>query len=113
MINADPDKLLQVLINLVKNADRHTENGTITISAESQKDSVKIFIADTGIGIKKELVPLLFKKYPQTEIGGIKTDHGMGLYICKTFITAMGGEISLVKTSGKGSEFMVSLPVLS
>jgi signal transduction histidine kinase len=112
MINADPDKLLQVLFNLVKNADRHTENGTITLSAKRNKGNVEIYVADTGKGIQKELVPLLFKKYPQTEIGGIKTDHGMGLYICRTYIRAMGGEISLVKTSGEGSDFMVTLPII-
>jgi signal transduction histidine kinase len=112
MINADPDKLLQVLLNLVKNADRHTENGKITLSAKRTSGCVKIFLTDTGTGIAKELIPYLFKKYPQTIIGGTKTDHGMGLYICKTYITAMGGEISLVKTSGEGSEFMISLPII-
>jgi signal transduction histidine kinase len=110
MISADPDKLLQVLFNLVKNADRHTENGKITISAKECADRVEIHVSDTGSGIPKELIPFLFRKYPQTEIGGIKTDHGMGLYICKTYITAMGGEISLIKTSCEGSEFMITLP---
>jgi signal transduction histidine kinase len=109
MIYADPDKLLQVLFNLVKNADRHTQSGKITLSAKEDNGNAKIFIKDTGIGIPSELIPYLFKKYPQTEISGIKTDHGMGLYICKTYITAMGGEITLLKTSDKGSEFMISL----
>jgi signal transduction histidine kinase len=112
MINADPDKLLQVLFNLVKNADRHTQNGKITLSAKEDNDRINIFITDTGTGIPSELIQYLFKKYPQTEISGIKTDHGMGLYICKTYTTAMGGEITLVQTSDKGSEFMISLPVL-
>ncbi|MDR0986082.1 MAG: HAMP domain-containing histidine kinase [Ruminococcus sp.] len=112
IINADPDKLIQVLFNLVKNADRHTEQGRITISAKAEADRVLIYVSDTGKGIPNELIPFLFKKYPQTEIGGIKTDHGMGLYICKTFVTAMGGEISLVKTSETGSEFLISLPVI-
>jgi signal transduction histidine kinase len=115
LISADPDKLLQVLFNLVKNADRHTENGTITLSVHPSRidmNRVEICVRDTGSGIPAELKPFLFRKYPQTEIGGIKTDHGMGLYICKTYITAMGGKISLARTSGEGSEFMISLPVI-
>jgi signal transduction histidine kinase len=112
MINADPDKLLQVLFNLVKNADRHTQNGKITLSVKEENGRAMIYINDTGSGIPSELIPFLFKKYPQTEIGGIKTDHGMGLYICKTYITAMGGEITLAKTSDAGSEFMISLPTV-
>jgi signal transduction histidine kinase len=112
VINADPDKLLQVLFNLVKNANRHTVNGTITLSAKEENGKVKIFVADTGKGISKELIPFLFKKYPQSEINGIKTEHGLGLYICKVYVTAMGGEILLVKTSNEGSEFMISLPLI-
>jgi signal transduction histidine kinase len=115
IISADPDKILQVLFNLVNNADRHTENGTITISArpsETDNNCVVIRVTDTGSGIPDDLVPFLFKKYPQTEIGSIKTDHGMGLYICKTYITAMGGEISLEKTSNEGSVFVISLPCI-
>jgi signal transduction histidine kinase len=113
IIIADPDKLLQVLFNLVKNADRHSENGKITIFASALKGKpgkAQIRVKDTGTGITPELIPLLFSKYPQTIIGGTKTDHGLGLYICKTYITAMGGEISLTKTSSEGSEFMLVLP---
>jgi signal transduction histidine kinase len=109
-ICADPDKLLQVFFNLIKNASRHTENGQITVLAESDNGRVKISVKDTGTGIPKELIPFLFKKYPQTEVSGVKTDHGMGLFICKAYITAMGGEICLAKTSDKGSEFTIALP---
>jgi signal transduction histidine kinase len=113
VICADPDKLLQVLFNLVKNADRHTESGEITVTAKpTEKRAVNIYVSDTGSGIPTDLIPFLFKKYPQTEIGGIQADHGMGLYICKTFITAMGGEIKLVKTSTEGSEFVITLPII-
>jgi signal transduction histidine kinase len=111
-ICADPDKLLQVFFNLIKNASRHTENGKITVFAREDNGRVKISVSDTGTGIPSELIPFLFKKYPQTEVSSIKTDHGMGLYICKAYITAMGGEITLVKTSNEGSEFMISLPII-
>jgi signal transduction histidine kinase len=114
LIYADPDKLLQVLFNLVKNSDRNTENGKITLSAFISEPDGKavIHVKDTGMGIPAELIPFLFKKYPQTIVGGIKTDHGLGLYICKTYINAMGGEISLLSTSSEGSEFIISLPVV-
>jgi signal transduction histidine kinase len=111
IIKADPDKLIQVLLNLMKNSARHTENGVITLSAEAKDDHVNIYVSDTGSGIPAELIPYLFKKYPQTEISGIKTDHGLGLFICKSYICAMGGEIALAKTSSEGTRFVVSLPI--
>jgi signal transduction histidine kinase len=112
LIYADPDKLIQVFFNLIKNADKNTEKGKITISAIEHNNKIIITVKDTGTGIPAELVPLLFKKYPQTVIGGIKTDHGLGLYICKVYVNAMGGEISLLKTSHEGSEFMITFPVI-
>jgi signal transduction histidine kinase len=111
-ICADPDKLLQVFFNLIKNASRHTENGKITVSAKEENGKVKISVEDTGTGIPKELIPFLFKKYPQTQVSGVKTDHGMGLFICKAYVTAMGGEICLAKTSAEGSEFTIVLPFI-
>jgi signal transduction histidine kinase len=120
LIKADPDKLIQVLYNLIKNANKHTENGVITLSAiktatpqtSANANTVKISVKDTGSGIPAELLPFLFKKYPQTEISGIKTDHGMGLFISKMYIEAMDGEIHLENTSEKGSEFVFTLPVI-
>jgi signal transduction histidine kinase len=109
---ADPDKFIQVFLNLIQNADKHTENGKIFIWAVSEGDNLLIHVKDTGTGIQEELIPHLFKKYPQTIIGGIKTDHGLGLYICKVYVNAMRGEISLVKTSKEGTEFMISLPTI-
>jgi signal transduction histidine kinase len=112
IIKADPDKLVQVLLNLIKNANKHTENGVITLTAEPEEKHVNIAVSDTGSGIPEELIPYLFKKFPQAEIGGMKTDHGLGLYICKSYMTAMGGEIALANTSGEGTRFVVTLPVL-
>jgi signal transduction histidine kinase len=112
LIKADPDKLVQVLLNLIKNANKYTENGVITLSAKAEGTHVNISVADTGSGIPEELIPYLFRKFPQATIGGVKTDHGLGLYICKSYITAMGGEISLANTSGEGTRFVVSLPIM-
>jgi signal transduction histidine kinase len=112
-IYADPDKLLQVFFNLIKNAGSHTENGKITVSAKEENGMANISVADTGTGIPKELVPHLFKKFPQTEVSGVRTVHGMGLFICKAYITAMGGEIRLAKTSNEGTEFAIVLPFIS
>jgi signal transduction histidine kinase len=112
ILKADPDKLVQVLLNLIKNANKHTENGVITLTAKAEGERVSITVADTGSGIAEEMIPYLFKKFPQATIGGIQTDHGLGLYICKSYVTAMGGEISLANTSGEGTRFVVSLPVV-
>ncbi|MDR0964804.1 MAG: hypothetical protein LBM60_09330 [Clostridium sp.] len=112
ILKADPDKLVQVLLNLMINANKYTENGSITLTAKVCTDEVQIDVTDTGSGIPKELIPYLFHKFPQAEIEGVKADHGLGLYICKNYMAAMGGKIHLSKTSDEGTQFVLTVPIL-
>lgn len=112
-INVDGFTISSAIGNIISNAIKFTPNGgQVTISAQTDEDIVKLNIEDTGIGINKELIQKLFivgenKSSPGTnnEIG-----TGLGLIICKEFITRNGGEISVKSEEGKGSIFTFTLP---
>lgn len=114
-INADPDRLREVISNLFDNAVKYTQAGTITLGASLKDDKVVLQVSDTGIGIAQEDIPHLFQKFYRTdnsatrEIGGT----GLGLYICKEIVEMMGGTIYVESTPGTGSTFFVELPRVS
>ncbi|MHC4408285.1 MAG: response regulator, partial [Planctomycetota bacterium] len=113
---ADVTKLRQTLFNLLSNAAKFTENGTITLAARRDSDETGerlIFsVADTGIGIAPEKLKTIFEEFAQAE------DHttrnyggtGLGLSISRRFAQMMGGDISLESAVGEGSIFTLSLP---
>jgi signal transduction histidine kinase/methyl-accepting chemotaxis protein len=116
-VYADPDKTRQVLINLVGNGIKFTEEGGITINFEMENEyRVKVLVTDTGRGISKQNQNLLFHKFQQAGSSLYTRDTtkgtGLGLYISKLLIEGMGGTISLVKSEdAKGSTFAFTLPV--
>ena len=119
MINADERKLRQVLINLVGNAIKFTEQGQVTLRVQPLSTPpptealwLQLDIEDTGPGIAPEELPLLFKAFSQTELG--KASHegtGLGLRISDQFVQLMGGTIAVQSRVGEGSQFRVTLPV--
>ena len=114
-VQADHDKVSQVLINLVTNAMKFTKKGTITIETKQKGEAIVICVSDTGPGIPKQHQNLLFKKFskPASESAGtISAGSGLGLYISKKYIEKQGGDIWLEKSEpGKGSTFCFSLPI--
>ena len=111
---ADSDRVRQVLINLVSNAIKYSpEGGDVTISAKHTGDTVRVSVADKGLGISREDQKMLFTKFYRVdsamtrEIGGT----GLGLSICKSIIELLGGEIGVKSTPGSGSTFWFTLPV--
>lgn len=108
----DPDRLLQVLINLVSNAIKFTERGVITIEMRQQNDMVLVSVADTGIGIAEADQERVFDKFVQ--VGDTLTDKpqgtGLGLVICKHIVEHHGGRIWAESELGKGSVFRFTLP---
>jgi signal transduction histidine kinase len=115
LVAADRDKFRQIIFNLIKNANRHTKDGHITISAFASSGNVIISVKDTGSGIKAEMAEVLFKKYPQTKALLKNHEHGLGLYICSRFVRAMGGNIWIEKsaeTENIGTEIRFSLPII-
>ncbi|MBP9739033.1 PAS domain S-box protein [Candidatus Saccharibacteria bacterium] len=114
-INADPDRLSEVISNLLENAIKYTEKGVITVGATLTDRGVVIRVSDTGAGIATEDIPHLFQKFYRTdnsvtrEVGGT----GLGLYISKQIVELMNGRIWVESALGTGSTFFVELPRVS
>ncbi|TBR19710.1 MAG: PAS domain-containing hybrid sensor histidine kinase/response regulator [Chitinophagaceae bacterium] len=117
IVEGDPTRLSQILINLIENAIKFTEKGSIKVSAEVLKKRFNIWhiefsIKDTGIGIPTEQQKIIFNRYQQAtpatprKYGGT----GLGLNICKRLIELQGGTLSLSSTVGAGSVFTLVLP---
>lgn len=103
-VNAD--RLTQVLINLISNANRHTRNGIINISIKAQADWLKVSVTDNGEGILPELLPHVFERLCRGDNG----DIGLGLFICKKIIDEYGGGIGIESEAGKGTKVWFTLP---
>lgn len=116
LVLADGDKIPEVIINLIDNAMKFTNKGSISLSVSIKNDSVVVAIKDTGIGIAKERQKDLFQKY--TQVGarerlayGKGTGLGLGLYISRLIIEGCGGKIWVESEIDKGSTFYFSLPL--
>jgi len=114
----DETRLRQVLLNLLNNAVKFTERGTIKVTLRIQDggdgDVLALDVSDTGIGISPEQQTLLFQRFQQAD-SSIRRSYGgtgLGLAICKALVNLMGGDISLVSAAGQGSTFSVRLPVV-
>jgi len=119
-LSCDRDRILQVVINLLSNALKFTERGTITVRAERAKlagpepiDAVGIEVIDSGCGIAGENLASVFEKFRQ--VGDTLTDRpqgtGLGLPICKQIVEYHGGSLTVQSELGKGSTFRFVLPV--
>jgi signal transduction histidine kinase len=110
LVNADKDKIAQVISNLIGNALKFTEEGSISVKVSINKDSSEatISIKDTGQGIDPSIVPHLFTKFSSKSFEGI----GLGLYIAKSIVQAHGGRIWAENNpDGMGAMFLFTLPI--
>lgn len=110
---ADKNRVIQILFNLLHNAVKFTDEGTITIDAEVRNEKAHIHITDSGLGMKEETLSTVFEQYKQddssiTAIGG---GLGLGLSICKQLVEMHGGTIKAKSRLGEGSVFTFTLPV--
>jgi two-component system sensor histidine kinase VicK len=114
-VEADKVRIAQVISNLLNNAMKFTQEGTIAISCnkmehDNDKHSATFCMKDTGVGIHPEIYPKLFSKFASHSDGGI----GLGLYLCKNIVKAHGGRIWAENNpDGKGSAFFFTLPLQS
>ncbi len=114
-VHADLQRLRQVLMNLVGNAIKFTDHGSVRIRCRRRADSVEIDVADTGIGIDPEVLPLVFNEFYQAR-GELTRPHGgsgLGLAISQRLANLMGGEIRVVSAPGRGSTFTLTLKAAS
>jgi PAS domain S-box-containing protein len=113
--NADPDKLRQVFSILLDNALKYSPvGGTVTVGAERKRDTVEVSIADEGVGIPQADQEQIFRKFyrgtgADSRVGSSGT--GLGLFIARGLVTAMGGRIWVTSREGEGSTFAFELPL--
>jgi len=110
----DPDRIRQILLNLVGNAVKFTDAGGVTLRTRYNRKAARLSVEviDTGPGIPPDKQALLFKRFSQVD-GSLTRSHGgtgLGLAICKGLVEAMGGEIGAVSRAGRGSRFWFSIP---
>ena len=110
-IQADRDRLLQALTNLVQNARKFTPSGTIRIEGRRQGDHVRIAVGDTGCGIDPADLPRVFDRYWQASGDERRNGAGLGLAIVKAIIDAHGGDIGVESAIGVGTTFAFALPI--
>ena len=111
-MSADMTKVRQALFNLLSNAAKFTEHGTITLSVRAAEDSVAFDVTDTGIGMTDEQMGRLFEAFAQAEASTSSKygGTGLGLALSREFCRLMGGDITVTSVSGQGSTFTILLP---
>ena len=115
-LHADQMRLRQALLNLMSNANKFTEHGTITVDArqgqEDGRDWVTISVADTGVGMTPEQMGRLFQEFSQADASTTRKygGTGLGLAISKRFCQMMGGDITVESEPGRSSTFTIRLP---
>jgi CheY-like chemotaxis protein/anti-sigma regulatory factor (Ser/Thr protein kinase) len=115
-IHADQTRFRQALLNLASNANKFTENGTVTIAARAQQldgcERITIAVTDTGIGMTEEQMGRLFQEFSQADASTSRKygGTGLGLAISRHFCRLMGGDITVESKPGEGSTFTIRLP---
>jgi PAS domain S-box-containing protein len=112
IVRGDPGRFRQVIVNLLENAAKFTEHGSIDISAGAafgpgEEITLRVSVRDTGIGIPKDKLPIIFAPFQQVD-GSNTREHGgtgLGLTICKKIATLLGGDIRVESEPGTGSTF--------
>jgi len=113
LVYADPNRVEQVLFNLVGNAIKFTERGSVLVRAAVDGDAVRVTVADTGRGIAPEALERIFEPFTQ-EDGAITRRYGgtgIGLSVAREIVRLHGGTLSVSSTAGEGSAFTFTLPL--
>ena len=108
----DKDKLTAVLVNLVKNAIKYSQEGEISFGYLVEKDRLKFYVKDTGIGIPEDRESFIFERFVQGDISDTmaRQGAGLGLAISKAYVEMLAGELFVESVEGQGSEFYFTIP---
>lgn len=109
--HADPERLSHVLGNVIENAIKFSDEGPIVLAGRTLDDSVEITITDDGVGIEPERLGSVFSGPGPTGQKATPSGTGLGLYLSKRLVEAHGGSMSVTSEPGRGSTFVVTLPV--
>jgi signal transduction histidine kinase len=112
LLHTDRVKLKMVLKNLVGNAMKFTEQGSVSLRARAADGGAELTVTDTGVGIPAEAQRVIFEPFRQIDVGRgrVRGGAGLGLYIVKQLLEMLGGSISVESELGRGSTFRVVLP---
>ena len=112
-LHTDREKLKQIVLNLLSNSAKFTEQGEIKVAAWTDNGAMKLAVSDTGVGMKQEALEHIFEEFRQAEkstaskYGGT----GLGLAIVKRLTKLLGGDIAVESEEGLGTRFIVTLPL--
>lgn len=115
-VEADKDKIEQVLVNFINNAVKYSPEGsTIQVACVTREGQARVQVTDEGMGIPEKDQPFIFDRFYRVESESMKNKKGfgIGLYICKEIIERHHGAIGVESTEGRGSTFWFTLPVVS
>ncbi len=112
MLKTDREKVYAIMTNLVKNAIKYTEKGSIEIGCKKQRECIEFYVKDTGIGIPNNRQEAVFERFVQADIADKMAlqGAGLGLSISKAYVGMLGGKIWVESQEGKGSIFYFTLP---
>ena len=112
VLRNDPVRFQQIITNLLNNAVKYTEKGSVEFGYTCLKGEIEFFVADTGIGISQQYLVRIFDHFHKIDNPGNKIfpGAGIGLAICKNLVKLMGGRIWAESELGKGSVFRFTLP---
>ena len=111
-VRSDRDKLQQIVLNLVSNAVKFTEAGSVTVEVAAEGQSFSVSVADTGPGLTAEDIGLVFDRFTQVRTHDAKPEGtGLGLAISKQMAQLLGGDVTVTSQVGVGSTFTLSLPI--
>ncbi len=111
-MHTDPERVLQILINLIENAIKYTDSGYIQLQYEQQEQQLLVHVEDSGTGINKDDLSRIFERFNQSTVKSDVQGFGLGLSISRGLAQALGGNLSVESELGKGSRFTVQIPLI-
>jgi len=114
IIHSDQDKIRQIVLNLLSNASKFTQQGKISLTAmRDGEENLRISVADTGIGISAEALPRIFKEFEQADTTTTRKygGTGLGLTISRNLARLLGGDLTAESILGEGSTFTLTIPI--
>ncbi|NKJ48613.1 hybrid sensor histidine kinase/response regulator [Burkholderia sp. SG-MS1] len=113
LVNSDPHRIRQIVNNLVTNAIRYTETGTVRVQLQQQPAALIFVVSDTGPGVPQAQIPLIFQEFTQLDASRTRRFEGagMGLTIVQGLVKLFGGTVDVASTVGEGTRFTVTIPI--
>ncbi|MBC8740243.1 response regulator [Paraburkholderia sp. UCT31] len=114
LVESDPHRIRQIVNNLVTNAIRYTETGTVRVELRQEPALLVFVVSDTGPGVPSEQIPLIFEEFTQLDASRTRRFEGagMGLTIVQGLVKLFGGTVDVASTVGEGTSFTVTIPVV-